>query len=182
MRVPDFYLCTCVVYTTTILWYLFKEFINLEISGPEVLGECSPPYMCHMSCDMCHMSHVICCMSRIMVTWHMSQFVLYLCLGQISEASRWRIRYQHHVLIFMLSEKLRSPLKVQFRSFFLTHVYLIFEYVIWTTFSKKYMIYGGRINIINRDGVVVAFLETALELTKSWGQDLTKWYLKRRHA
>ena len=43
---------------------------NHKSWGAEILRECSPPTMCHMSHDTCHVSHVRCHVSG--VTCHVS--------------------------------------------------------------------------------------------------------------
>ena len=64
---------------------------NHKSYGAEILRECSPPTLFHMSGVRCHMSSVTCHMSGVMARCHELFFFFF---GQSGEASRWRVCYQ----------------------------------------------------------------------------------------
>ena len=78
--------------------YLQNTFIPkpYELEGLEMLRECSPPSMCHMSHVMCHMSCVTC--NGPHVTCHTSHithnFIYFIYFLQSGEVSRCRVCYQ----------------------------------------------------------------------------------------
>ena len=81
---------------------LFRIFKTLPIPNrksweAEILRECSPATMCHMSCVTCHLSHVWCCMSFF--------FIFFL---QSDGASWWRVFYQWGLPCLVLYHPLHS--------------------------------------------------------------------------
>ena len=61
-------------------------FTNRKSQRADILRECSPPTMCHMSRDMCHVPHVQCCMIYL--------FYSFFFFGQSGGASLWEVCYQ----------------------------------------------------------------------------------------
>ena len=77
---------------------------NHKSWGAEILRECSPPTMCHMSRVICQVSGVSCQVSG--VKCQVSGVIIFIFFLQSGGACRWRACYQWGLprLVFLFSD------------------------------------------------------------------------------
>ena len=56
----------CLIKSVTLLLLIFKTSQLQNRGAGEILTQCSPPNVCHVTHVICHVSHVICHVSHVM--------------------------------------------------------------------------------------------------------------------
>ena len=101
-----------------LLFRIFRTLLipNHKCWGSEILKECSPPPMCHMSCVTCHMSHVRCHMSGV------------TCFRKSGGGSRWRVCYHRGLprLVYLIQEQFGGHEATFIYSYFLDALVSLF--------------------------------------------------------